>query len=516
MQIRRALISVSDKTGIVEFAHSLDAFGVEILSTGGTAKLFQQNDIPVIEVSEFTKSPEMLGGRVKTLHPKIHGGLLAIRDDVVHQREMQENGIEPIDLLVVNLYPFEQAIARKDCTFEMAIENIDIGGPAMLRGAAKNHRFVTIVVDPADYASILKEMGVLQGCVTPETNERLARKVFQLTARYDGLIADYLGRRDTAGNVQEFGETIHLALRLEQVLRYGENPHQSAALYGSFFAVAEQLHGKELSYNNILDAHCAILTMNDFLEDESPVVAILKHTTPCGVASGRTPLEAFNAAFQTDPDSPFGGIVIVNKTWDLELAERVSEIFTEVLIAPDFTPEALAYLRKKKDRRLIRWNPRAMDLSFNHRGVLNGLLVQQYDTAMEIVRMGQVVSTRPPTTEEYESLAFAWKVAKASRSNAVVFAAGTRTLAIGSGSPARVGAVHVACDTAKRLGISLAGSVLASEAFFPFRDGVDQVAAAGATAIVQPGGSKRDDEAITAANEHDLAMVFTHYRHFRH
>ncbi|MEK7584324.1 MAG: bifunctional phosphoribosylaminoimidazolecarboxamide formyltransferase/IMP cyclohydrolase [Patescibacteria group bacterium] len=516
MLFRRALISVSDKTGIVEFAEFLSGRGVEILSTGGTAKLLQQNKIPVIEVSEFTKSPEMLGGRVKTLHPKIHGGLLGIRDDEVHQREMRENGIEPIDLLVVNLYPFEQTIARKDCTFEMAIENIDIGGPAMLRAAAKNHRFVTIVVDPADYTSILGEMRLLDGGITSATNERLARKVFQLTARYDGLIADYLGRRDAAGNMQQFGETIHLALKREQVLRYGENPHQSAALYGTFSAVAEQLHGKELSYNNILDANCAILTMNDFLEEELPVVSIAKHTTPCGIAAGPTLREAFDLAFETDPDSPFGGIIIVNKTWDLELAERVNELFTEVLIAPDFTPEALEYLRKKKNRRLLRWDPKAMRLDLSYRGVVNGMLVQEYDTAMEIVRMGQVATTRPPTTEEYASLAFAWKVAKAARSNVVVFGIGTRTLAIGSGSPARVGAVHVASDTAKRLKISLKGSVLASEAFFPFRDGVDQVAAAGATAIVQPGGSTRDEEAIEAANEHDMAMIFTHYRHFRH
>ncbi|MGH7787123.1 MAG: bifunctional phosphoribosylaminoimidazolecarboxamide formyltransferase/IMP cyclohydrolase [Candidatus Binatia bacterium] len=514
-KIERALISVSDKAGLVEFAQGLHALGVEILSTGGTAAALKQAGIPVVQVSDFTGSPEILDGRVKTLHPKIHGGLLGRRDDAAHRQQMAENAIRPIDLVVVNLYPFEATVAKPGCTMEDAIENIDIGGPSMLRSAAKNHHDVTVVVDPADYAVVLDEMRSGDGAVSPLTRARLARRVFQVTARYDGAIADYLGSREVSEEAP-FGETVHLGLRKAQDLRYGENPHQQAALYGDFFATAEQLHGKELSYNNIVDTNAALWLMREFVDDR-PTVAILKHNTPCGVASGANVADAYRAAYATDPESPFGGILIANRTWTLELARLVDEIFTEVLIAPDFAPDALEFLKQKRNRRLMRWHPKTMEGARREmRSVVGGLLVQDTDRAMEDPAHARVVTRRPPTDEELTGLTFGLKVVKHVKSNAIAFVRGDRTLALGGGATSRVDPVHAARAKAGRVGISLQGSVLASDAFFPFPDGLEEAAAAGATAIVQPGGSVRDADVIAVADTLNLAMVLTGVRHFRH
>ena len=515
-EIKRALLSVSDKTGLVELARGLQEMGCEILSTGGTAKLLEEAGVTVVPVSRHTGAPEILDGRVKTLHPKIHGGLLGRRDDSSHREQMEANGITPIDMVVVNLYPFEATVAKPDCTLEDAIENIDIGGPSMVRSAAKNHHDVTVVVDPADYASVLEEMRASGGAVSVPTNARLARKAFRMTARYDGAIADYLGSRGEDG-AEKFGETVHLGFNKAQDLRYGENPHQAAALYGEFLRNVVQLHGKELSYNNIVDINAALALMLDFADDE-PTVAILKHNTPCGVGGGSSVLEAYRGAFATDPESPFGGIVIANRTWDMDLAREVDEIFTEVLIAPDFSAEALALLRKKKNRRLMRWDVAATRTFSGRevRGVFGGLLAMDGDLAMEDVRGAKVVTERQPTAAEFAGLQFGLKVVKHVKSNAIVFARERATLAIGGGATSRVDPVHAARAKAARTGIDLEGSVLASDAFFPFPDGIEEAAKAGAKAIVQPGGSVRDEEVVAAANALGLAMVFTGVRHFRH
>jgi len=515
-RIRRALVSVSDKTGLVDFVKGLRAFDVEVLSTGGTAKLLSDAGIPVVAVSDYTGSPEILDGRVKTLHPKIHGGLLGRRDDPHHQEQMRAQHIAPIDMVVVNLYPFETTVARPDCSFEDAIENIDIGGPSMVRSAAKNHHDVTVVVDPADYAPILKEMRDGGGSVSVATNSMLARKAFVTTAHYDGAIADYLGSVSNEGRAR-FGETLHIGLRKAQDLRYGENPHQQAALYGDFFRAVEQLHGKELSYNNIVDINAALNLMLEFIDDRDAAVAILKHNTPCGVGTASSVLEAYHRAFSTDPDSPFGGILVTNTTWTLDLAREVDEIFTEVLIAPEFAPDALEFLRKKKNRRLMCWHPDVMRrVAREVRGVFGGLLVQDPDSAMEDPRAAKLVTKRAPTDAEYAGLAFGLKVVKHVKSNAIAFVEAHRTLALGGGATSRVDPVHAAREKAARVGISLKGSVLASDAFFPFPDGVEEAAKAGATAIVQPGGSVRDDDVIAAADKLNVAMVLTGARHFRH
>jgi phosphoribosylaminoimidazolecarboxamide formyltransferase/IMP cyclohydrolase len=515
-RITRALVSVSDKVGLVDFVKGLRTFNIEILSTGGTAKLLADAGVPVVAVSEHTGSPEILDGRVKTLHPKIHGGILGRRDDAHHQEQMRTHQIAPIDMVVVNLYPFEATVARPDCRFEDAIENIDIGGPSMVRSAAKNHHDVTVVVDPGDYAAVLEEMRANSGAVSVATNARLARKAFVTTAHYDGAIADYLGGCGDVGRIA-FSETIHLGLGKAQDLRYGENPHQHAALYGDFFRAVGQLHGKELSYNNIVDINAALNLMLEFADDRDAAVAILKHNTPCGVGTATTVLEAYRRAFSTDPDSPFGGILVSNQTWTFELAREVDEIFTEVLIAPEFAPDALEFLRKKKNRRLMRWNPHVMRPAGREvRGVFGGLLVQDADSAMEDPQAAKLVTKRAPTAEEYAGLAFGLKVVKHVKSNAIAFVEAHRTLALGGGATSRVDPVHAARAKAARVGISLAGSVLASDAFFPFPDGVEEAAKAGATAIVQPGGSVRDDDVIAAADKLNLAMVFTGVRHFRH
>jgi phosphoribosylaminoimidazolecarboxamide formyltransferase/IMP cyclohydrolase len=515
-KITRALVSVSDKSGLVEFVKALREFHVEILSTGGTAKLLADVGIPVVLVSEHTGSPEILDGRVKTLHPKIHGGILGRREDRHHQEQMAAHQIKPIDMVVVNLYPFEATVARPDCSLEDAIENIDIGGPSMVRSAAKNHHDVTVLVDPADYPAVVDEMRRNEGAVSVAANVRLARKAFATTAHYDGAIADYLGSRNDGGR-RPFSETIHIGLKKAQELRYGENPHQQAALYGDFFGAVEQLHGKELSYNNIVDINAALFLMLEFIDDADAAVAILKHNTPCGVGTAPGVLAAYRRAFATDPDSPFGGILVSNKAWTLDLAREVDEIFTEVLIAPEFAPDALEFLRKKKNRRLMRWHPDVMRQTKREmRGVFGGLLVQDTDRAMEDPRAARVVTARPPTSEEFAGLAFGLKVVKHVKSNAIAFVEAHRTLALGGGATSRVDPVHAAREKAARVGIPLQGSVLASDAFFPFPDGVEEAAKAGATAIVQPGGSVRDDDVIAAANACNLAMVFTGVRHFRH
>ena len=514
-RVQRALVSVSDKSGLIEFARGLHELGVEILSTGGTAAALAKAGIPVVSVSAFTGSPEILDGRVKTLHPKIHGGLLGRRDDPKHREQMAANDIRPIDMVVVNLYPFEATVARPDCTLEEAIENIDIGGPSMIRSAAKNHRDVTVVIDPADYEPVLAEMRRGGGVVSEATNARLARSAFAGTARYDGAIADYLNGRD-GGEGKRLGETLHLGLRKAQDLRYGENPHQGAALYGRFFDTVEQLHGKELSYNNIVDINAAAWLMLEF-RDEAPTVAILKHNTPCGVGTGSSVAEAYRRAYETDPESPFGGILIANRTWTLELSKIVDEIFTEVLIAPEFEPQALEFLKKKKNRRLMVWHPEAMaGATRDMRAVVGGLLVQDIDLAMEDPAAARVVTKRAPTESEVAAMRFGLKVVKHVKSNAIAFAREDRTLAIGGGATSRVDPVHAARAKAGRVGISLQGSVLASDAFFPFPDGVEEAAAAGARAVVQPGGSVRDDDVIAAADRLGLAMVLTGVRHFRH
>jgi phosphoribosylaminoimidazolecarboxamide formyltransferase/IMP cyclohydrolase len=514
-KIKRALISVSDKTGLAELAKGLAGLGVEILSTGGTAERLKAEGIRVVSVSDFTGSPEILDGRVKTLHPKIHGGLLGRRDDPQHREQMRANAIEPIDMVVVNLYPFEQTVASPDCTLEDAIENIDIGGPSMIRSAAKNHHDVTVVVDPSEYADVLAEMRASGGKVSVDTNARLARKAFQTTARYDGAIADYLGSLDR-GERPAFGETLHLQLRKAQDLRYGENPHQKGALYGDFFRTVQQLHGKELSYNNILDINAALWLMYEFVND-APTVAILKHNTPCGVGMATSINEAYRRAYATDPESPFGGILIANRPWDLDLANAVDDLFTEVLIAPEFEADALELLRKKKSRRLMLWRPDTMGVAERDlRSVAGGALVQEADRAMEDPASCRVVTKRSPTSEELAAMRFGLRVVKHVKSNGIAFVAPDRTLALGGGATSRVDPVFAACAKAGRVGVSLAGSVLASDAFFPFPDGVEEAARAGATAVVQPGGSVRDEEVVAAADRLNLAMVFTGVRHFRH
>lgn len=506
MKIRRALLSVTDKTGLFEFARALHDHGIELLSTGGTARALREAGLPVKDVADYTGFPEMLDGRVKTLHPKIHGGLLFRRDLPSHVAQAAAHGIEPIDLVVVNLYAFEATVAREDVTIEEAMEDIDIGGPSMLRSAAKNHAAVTVVCDPSDYDTILREMASNAGATTPELRARLAAKVFDLTARYDRAVADYFGRGP--GGLS-FTSAEPLAARL----RYGENPHQTAELYGRFSDHLEQLHGKELSYNNILDITAAVDLIGEFAE---PTVAILKHTNPCGVGSDSDLRVAWDKAFATDRQAPFGGIIICNRPLDEALAAAVAEIFSEVIIAPDFTAGSLSILQKKKNLRLMRLRGRVHPVPRDVRSVLGGLLVQDHDTACESATEGKIVTRRAPTADEVRAMDFGWKVVKHVKSNAIVFAGPDRTLGIGAGQMSRVDSVRIAVWKAGEAGLALAGSAVASDAFFPFPDGLLSAAEAGATAAIQPGGSVRDDEVIEAADARNLAMVLTGKRHFRH
>ena len=509
MKIKRALLSVSDKTGIAEFARCLHEMGVEIISTGGTAALLKSESIPVLEIEKFTGFPEILGGRVKTLHPKVHGGLLYVRTDPTHQEQLTKNGIQPIDLVAVNLYPFEQTIRKPDIKLEDAIEQIDIGGPSMLRSAAKNYRFVTTISDPQDYETVLQELETHGGETTLAFREKLAIKVFLLTARYDSSIATYLNHEQATSGAYA------VSLPLETRLRYGENPHQSASLYGRFSDFFQKLHGKELSFNNILDINAAANLMREFSE---PTVAILKHTNPCGVGSDADLREAWVKAFATDKQAPFGGIIICNRPMIEPLARAIAEIFSEVIIAPEFEPEARALLQKKKNLRLMKslewFNSTRQEPDV--RSVIGGMLVQEKDFAPLPRPEDHVVTKRPPTADEMAAMLFGWKVVKHIKSNAIVYARKDRTLGIGAGQMARVDASRIAIWKAGEAGLSLQGSAVASDAFFPFPDGLIAAADAGATAAIQPGGSVRDESVIESADERNLAMVFTGIRNFRH
>lgn len=514
--VRRALLGVSDKNGLAEFARVLERHGVEILSTGGTMVALEKAGVKVTAVEDFTGFPEMLDGRVKTLHPKIHGGILARRAEPSHQRQMKEHGIEPIDLVVVNFYPFEQTVAKPGATLDDAIENIDIGGPTLVRAAAKNYGDVAVVVDPADYGSLADELDSNHGAISADTRWRLARKAFARVTAYDCAISNYLGAK-VEGESAPLGETFSLSLPREQKLRYGENPHQQAALYGNFLEIAEQLHGRELSFNNVVDISSAINLILEFQDEPRAVVAILKHNTPCGLGVADTLKAAWDKAFATDPDSPFGGIIIANRPWDLEFARTVDELFTEVLIGPDYPVEVLEFLRKKKNRRVMRFHPEAIRREeVDLKRVVGAILVQTPDLAIEDPRKAKVVTKRRPTEAELEAMAFGIKVCKHIKSNAIAFVAEDRTLAIGGGATSRIDPVYAACEKAARLKVWLQGSVLVSEALFPFPDGPTLAAGAGATAIAQPGGAVRDDEVIEAADRFGLAMVFTGVRHFRH
>ena len=470
--IRRALVGVADKAGVADFAKILERHGVEIISTGGTMAALEAAGVKVRSVESFTGSPEMLDGRVKTLHPKIHGGILARRGDESHQRQMLQHGIEPIDLVVVNFYPFEKTVAKPGVSIDEAIENIDIGGPTLVRAAAKNHPGVAVVVDSADYAAIAAELDANQGATCADTRWRLARKAFARVTAYDAAISNYLGTHIGDGGVPALGETFNLALEREQALRYGENPHQTGALYGRFLEIAHQLHGRELSFNNVVDISSAMNLMLEFEDERRAVVAILKHNTPCGVGVADTLKGAWDKAFATDPDSPFGGIIIANRPWDIEFARAVDELFTEVLIGPAYPDDVIAFLRKKKNRRVMTFDPKAVDRNeLDVKKVLGGLLVQTPDLAIEDPRKGKIVTRRAPTDAEMRALTFGIKVCKHIKSNAIAFVAEDRTLAVGGGATSRIDPVYAAREKAARLKVPLEGSVLVSEALFPFPDG---------------------------------------------
>jgi phosphoribosylaminoimidazolecarboxamide formyltransferase/IMP cyclohydrolase len=507
MKISRALISVSDKTGVARFARALERHGVDIISTGGTAELLKKEKIPVREISSFTAFPEVLEGRVKTLHPRVHGGLLFKRGNARHEAEARECGFEPIDLVAVNLYPFEQTVANPNVTLAEAIEKIDIGGPSMIRSAAKNYESVTVIVDPADYDTVLENLRDNNGATTLKLREHLAIKAFIKCSEYDRAIANFLNKE------QQTEASFSISLPLVTRLRYGENPHQTAALYGTFDEFYEKLHGKELSFNNILDISAATNLIGEF---DKPTVAILKHTNPCGVGSDVDLREAWEKAFATDKQAPFGGIIICNRPMDEELAKVISEIFSEVIIAPEFDPKARTILQKKKNLRLIRMRAPARQImpTTDIRSVCGGLLVQDTDTEREISE--RVVTKRKPSETERQAMLFGWRVVKHVKSNAIVYAGPDRTLGIGAGQMSRVDASRIAIWKAHEAGLSLKGSAVASDAFFPFPDGLITAAEAGATCAIQPGGSVRDKEVIAAADDRNVAMIFTAVRYFRH
>ena len=517
----QALLSVSDKTGLIDFARGLAARGYALLSTGGTARTLTQAGLAVTDVSSYTGFPEMLDGRVKTLHPKVHAGILARRDDPAHRAALQEHAIPTIDLVVVNLYPFRETVAKPGCTLDDAIENIDIGGPAMVRAAAKNWQHVGVVVDPADYPAVLEALDGAGG-LSDDQRFALMRKAFAHTAAYDGAIANWLTARTPGGVAEPFPQSFRLAGERMQSLRYGENPHQSAAFYrdeapvpGSI-ASYRQLQGKELSYNNIADADAAWECVKTF---DAPACVIVKHANPCGVAVAATPLEAYRAAFATDPTSAFGGIIAFNRPVDAATLEAVSTQFVEVLLAPAYAPDALAVIGQKKNVRVLAVELPAQGGAhnpFDLKRVGGGFLLQSPDARDVTAADLRTVTRVAPTAAQLGDLLFAWRVAKFVKSNAIVFAGGGRTLGIGAGQMSRVDSTRIAAIKAQNAGLSLAGSVVASDAFFPFRDGLDVVADNGAAAVIQPGGSVRDDEVIAAADERGIAMVLTGVRHFRH
>ncbi len=516
-KVRRALISVSDKTGVVELGRALSQAGIEILSTGGTARLLTENDVPVIEVSEHTGFPEMMDGRVKTLHPKIHGGILGRRgiDDEV----MKINGIDPIDLVVVNLYPFEATVAKPDCSLEDAIENIDIGGPTMVRATAKNHDYVAIVVNPADYDRVVTEINT--GGITAATRFDLAVKAFEHTADYDGKIANYLGRIQNDGSRSDFPRTFNMQFEKVQEMRYGENPHQKAAFCKEAspaevsVAGATQIQGKELSYNNVADTDAALECVKSF---EQPACVIVKHANPCGVAIADNAMSAYDLAYKTDPTSAFGGIIAFNRALEDDVAaEIIKRQFVEVIIAPQVTEAARKVLADKPNVRVLecgQWSTPVPGLDFKR--VNGGLLVQDRDLGMVGLDDLKVVTERKPSDDELQDLLFAWKVAKFVKSNAIVYVKNQMTIGVGAGQMSRVYSAKIAGIKAADENLEVKGSVMASDAFFPFRDGIDAAHEAGITAVIQPGGSMRDEEVIAAANEHEMAMVFTGMRHFRH
>ncbi|QIQ20594.1 bifunctional phosphoribosylaminoimidazolecarboxamide formyltransferase/IMP cyclohydrolase [Zophobihabitans entericus] len=523
--IRRALLSVSDKTGILEFAKALVQRNVELLSTGGTAKLLMDNHVPVTEVSDYTGFPEMMDGRVKTLHPKVHGGILGRRgqDDAI----MEQHTIKPIDMVVVNLYPFAATVAKPDCTLADAVENIDIGGPTMVRSAAKNHKDVAIVVNSSDYSLIIDMMDQNQGSLTLDYRFNLAIKAFEHTAQYDGMIANYFGKLvppyfgETDKPSGHFPRTFNLQLIKKQDMRYGENSHQQAAFYveeninEASVATAIQLQGKELSYNNIADTDAALECVKEFKE---PACVIVKHANPCGVATSDSILNAYLRAYQTDPTSAFGGIIAFNHKLDVKTAQAIIDRqFVEVIIAPEIAADALELLSTKKNIRVLAcgyWHGRVAGLDFKR--VNGGLLVQDRDLGMVTQGDFKIVSKRQPTEKELADALFCWKVAKFVKSNAIVYAKNNMTIGIGAGQMSRVYSAKIAGIKAQDENLQVAGSVMASDAFFPFRDGIDAAAAVGITCVIQPGGSIRDDEVIQAADEHNIAMIFTNMRHFRH
>ena len=519
-KVSRALISVSDKNGVVDFARALNALGVELLSTGGTFRLLQENNIAVTEVSDYTGFPEMMDGRVKTLHPKVHGGILGRRgtDDAV----MAEHAIKPIDMVIVNLYPFAATVADPNCTLPDAIENIDIGGPTMVRSAAKNHKDVAIVVNSSDYATVLEEMQANEGQLDYSTRYALMVKAFEHTAGYDGMIANHFGARDTHNNERDFSDTFNVQYFKTQEMRYGENPHQKAAFYTeanpteASVATAKQLQGKELSFNNIADTDAALECVKQF---DQPACVIVKHANPCGVSVGVDIGTAYDLAFATDPESAFGGIIAFNRELDAKTAEAICEKqFVEVIIAPAVSADALAVVASKKNVRLLEcgtWgNQRPQD--FDYKRVNGGLLIQDRDNGMIIEQDLKVVSKRVPTDTEMTDMLFAWKVAKMVKSNAIIYAKNNQTIGVGAGQMSRINSARIAGIKAEHAGLEVVGAVMASDAFFPFRDGIDNAGKAGISCIIQPGGSMRDDEVIAAANEHGMAMVFTGMRHFRH
>jgi len=515
-KISRALISVSDKAGVAELAVGLASLGVELLSTGGTAKLLREKGLMVRDVADLTGFPEMLDGRVKTLHPKVHGGLLAIRSNAQHQAQIKEHGIEYIDMVVVNLYPFEKTSAKPGVALGELIENIDIGGPAMIRSAAKNFEDVAVLVDAADYPAVLEELQKNGGSISRETRGRLARKAFATTAAYDGTISTTLQKSANG----ELPEALHLNYRKLADLRYGENPHQKAALYrnpavaGRGLAAAPQLQGKELSFNNLVDLEAAWRLVQEF---EEPATVIIKHTNPCGVATGKTLVESYRRALEVDPVSAFGSVIALNRALDGPAAEELSKVFVEAVVAPGFEPTALKRLASKKNLRLLDMSATAGDdYGLQFKVVGGGLLVQTPDTLPIQPALWKCVTERPPTPEEMEALIFAWRVVKHVKSNAIVYARAGVLVGVGAGQMSRVDSVKLGANKARELKHALEGSVLASDAFFPFPDGVEAAARVGVTAIVQPGGSVRDNEVIAAANLHRLAMVLTGVRHFSH
>jgi len=518
--VRRALISVSDKTGIAEFARALQARGVELLSTGGTYKLLNSEGIPVTEISAYTGFPEMMDGRVKTLHPKVHGGILARRgqDDAV----METHDIPPIDMVVVNLYPFQATVARPDCDLPTAIENIDIGGPTMLRAAAKNHAWVTVVVNPEDYDRVINELENNEGMISGETRFDLAVATFEHTAQYDGAIANYLGCRSADGKAEEFPRTFNTQFIKKQGMRYGENPHQNAAFYvetgdrENSISTARQLQGKELSFNNINDTDAALECVKSY---NDPACVIVKHANPCGVASGRSILEAYEKAYQTDPTSAFGGIIAFNRELDAATAQAiVDRQFAEVVIAPSATPDSASMLSAKENLRLLecgQWPEQAAP-SLDMKRVNGGLLIQNTDQGVITESDLNIITRRQPTEEEIRDLLFAWKVVKFVKSNAIVYVKNNQTIGIGAGQMSRVYSARIANIKAADEGLEVKGSVMASDAFFPFPDGIEAAAEAGITAVIQPGGAMKDADVIAAADAAGMAMVFTGVRHFRH